>query len=40
MLAGHSALGLTFAALIYLVCLTGTLDVWRNCVTGNNRMPR
>lgn len=27
MLAGHSALGLAFAALIYVVCLTGTLAV-------------
>ena len=25
MLAGHSALGLAFAALIYVVCLSGTL---------------
>lgn len=28
MLAGHSALGLAFAALIYVVCLTGTLAVF------------
>ena len=28
MLAGHSALGLAFAALIYVVCLTGTLSVF------------
>ncbi|HET6389517.1 PepSY-associated TM helix domain-containing protein [Hyphomicrobium sp.] len=28
MLAGHSALGLAFAALIYIVCLTGTLSVF------------
>ncbi|XSG83423.1 MAG: PepSY-associated TM helix domain-containing protein [Methyloligella sp. ZOD6] len=28
MLAGHSALGLAFAALIYIVCLTGTLAVF------------
>ena len=28
MLAGHSALGLAFAALIYIVCLTGTLTVF------------
>ncbi len=28
MLAGHSALGLAFAALIYVVCLTGTLTVF------------
>lgn len=28
MLAGHSALGLAFAALIYLVCFTGTLAVF------------
>lgn len=28
MLAGHSALGLAFAALIYIVCLTGTLCVF------------
>jgi len=27
MLAGHSALGLAFAALIYIVCLTGTIAV-------------
>lgn len=27
-LAGHSALGLVFAALIYLICLTGTLAVF------------
>jgi uncharacterized iron-regulated membrane protein len=30
MLAGHSALGLAFGALIYLVCLTGTLAVFVN----------
>ncbi len=30
MLAGHSALGLTFAALIYLVCFSGTLAVFTN----------
>ncbi len=29
MLAGHSALGLAFAALIYLVCLTGTMSVFK-----------
>ena len=28
MLAGHSALGLAFAALIYIVCLTGTVVVF------------
>ncbi len=28
MLAGHSALGIAFAALIYVVCLTGTLAVF------------
>ncbi len=28
MLAGHSALGLAFAALIYIVCLSGTLSVF------------
>ena len=28
MLAGHSALGIAFAALIYIVCLTGTLAVF------------
>ncbi|MDH4981230.1 PepSY-associated TM helix domain-containing protein [Hyphomicrobium sp. D-2] len=28
MLAGHSALGLAFAALIYIVCLTGTIAVF------------
>lgn len=28
MLAGHSALGLAFAALIYIVCLTGTISVF------------
>ena len=28
MLAGHSALGLAFAALIYIVCLTGTVSVF------------
>ncbi|MCC7254001.1 PepSY-associated TM helix domain-containing protein [Hyphomicrobium sp.] len=28
MLAGHSALGIAFAALIYIVCLTGTLTVF------------
>jgi uncharacterized iron-regulated membrane protein len=28
MLAGHSALGLAFAALIYIVCLSGTLAVF------------
>lgn len=28
MLAGHSALGLAFAALIYVVCLSGTLTVF------------
>lgn len=28
MLAGHSALGLAFAALIYIVCLSGTLTVF------------
>jgi uncharacterized iron-regulated membrane protein len=28
MLAGHSALGLAFAALIYVVCLSGTLSVF------------
>ncbi len=28
MLAGHSALGLAFAALIYVVCLTGTISVF------------
>ena len=28
MLAGHSALGLAFAALIYVVCLTGTVSVF------------
>lgn len=28
MLAGHSALGISFAALIYIVCLTGTLAVF------------
>ena len=28
MLAGHSALGIAFAALIYIVCLTGTLCVF------------
>lgn len=28
MLAGHSALGLAFAALIYIVCLTGALSVF------------
>lgn len=28
MLAGHSALGLAFAALIYIVCLTGTVCVF------------
>ncbi|WP_439544470.1 PepSY-associated TM helix domain-containing protein [Hyphomicrobium sp.] len=28
MLAGHSALGIAFAALIYIVCLTGTLSVF------------
>jgi uncharacterized iron-regulated membrane protein len=28
MLAGHSALGLAFAALIYIVCLTGTVAVF------------
>lgn len=28
MLAGHSALGLAFAALIYVVCLTGTVAVF------------
>lgn len=30
MLAGHSALGIAFAALIYVVCLTGTLAVFIN----------
>lgn len=30
MLAGHSALGLAFAALIYVVCLSGTLAVFVN----------
>ena len=30
MLAGHSALGLAFAWLIYVVCLTGTLAVFAN----------
>jgi uncharacterized iron-regulated membrane protein len=30
MLAGHSALGIAFAALIYIVCLTGTLAVFRH----------
>lgn len=30
MLAGHSALGIAFAALIYMVCLTGTLCVFLN----------
>jgi uncharacterized iron-regulated membrane protein len=30
MLAGHSALGLAFAALIYVVCLSGTLSVFVN----------
>lgn len=29
-LAGHSALGLTFAALIYIVCLSGTIAVFAN----------
>ncbi len=28
MLAGHSALGLAFAALIYIVCITGTVSVF------------
>jgi uncharacterized iron-regulated membrane protein len=28
MLAGHSALGIAFAALIYIVCLSGTLSVF------------
>ncbi len=28
MLAGHSALGLAFAALIYIVCVTGTVSVF------------
>lgn len=28
MLAGHSALGLAFAALIYVVCITGTISVF------------
>ncbi len=28
MLAGHSALGLAFAALIYVVCLTGMVSVF------------
>lgn len=30
MLAGHSALGLAFAALIYIVCLSGTLSVFHH----------
>ncbi len=30
MLAGHSALGLAFAALIYIVCLSGTVAVFTN----------
>jgi uncharacterized iron-regulated membrane protein len=30
MLAGHSALGLAFAALIYLICLTGTMSVFKH----------
>ena len=30
MLAGHSALGLAFAALIFVVCLSGTLSVFVN----------
>lgn len=30
MLAGHSALGIAFAALIYIVCLSGTLAVFIN----------
>lgn len=30
MLAGHSALGLAFAALIYVVCLTGAISVLAN----------
>ncbi|MFT3731726.1 MAG: PepSY-associated TM helix domain-containing protein [Hyphomicrobium sp.] len=30
MLAGHSALGLAFAALIYIVCLTGTMSVFKH----------
>lgn len=29
-LKGHSALGLAFAALLYLVCLTGTISVFAN----------
>lgn len=30
MLAGHSALGIAFAALIYVVCITGTVSVFVN----------
>ncbi len=30
MLAGHSALGLAFAALIFIVCLSGTVCVFIN----------
>ena len=29
-LAGHSTLGLTFAALIYIVCFSGTVAVFAN----------
>ena len=41
MLAGHSALGLAFAALIYLVCFSGSIAVFtQEYGAGSNRRGR